>query len=96
MFTFENAEFRYEAYPIGVIAPIMVGGLYEDLVDSFPPVELFDYMPKVGHKYTLSEKFKSSNYHDYIAKMPAWRDGVGCPTPGVGFRIPVARRSIER
>ena len=74
MFTFENAEFRYEAYPIGVIAPIMVGGLYEDLVDSFPPVELFDYMPKVGHKYTLSEKFKSSNYHDYIAKMPAWRE----------------------
>ncbi len=45
MFTFENAEFRYEPYPIGVIAPIMAADLYEQLVDSFPPIELFDYVP---------------------------------------------------
>ena len=74
MFTFENAEFRYEPYPIGAIAPIMASDVYEQLVDSFPPVELFDYMPEVGHKYTLSEKFKPANYHDYIAKTPVWRE----------------------
>lgn len=74
MFTFENAQFRYEPYPIGVIAPIIADDLYAELVDSFPPVELFDYMPEVGHKYTLSEKFKAANYHDFIAKQPAWRE----------------------
>ena len=74
MFTFENAEFRYEPYPIGVVAPIMASDLYEQLADNFPPIELFDYMPEVGHKYTLSEKFNSANYHDYIAKTPAWRE----------------------
>lgn len=74
MFNFEKAEFRYEPYPIGVVAPIMSDDLYEQLVDSFPPIELFDYMPEVGHKYTLSEKARPANYHNYIAKMPVWRE----------------------
>ena len=74
MFSFEGAEFRYEPYPIGVIKPVMEEDLYRALVDSFPPVELFEFKAKFGNKYTLSEKFNADNYHDYIAKTEPWRE----------------------
>lgn len=74
MFSFEGAQFLYEPYPIGLVRPVMAAGLYEALVDSFPPPELFLFKPDLGQKYTLSEKFNPKNYHDYIAKSPPWRE----------------------
>ncbi len=74
MFSLEKAEFRYDPYPIGIVRPVMEPELYETLVESFPPVELFKYMPKFGHKYTLSEKFNPENYHKYIAEHRPWRE----------------------
>ncbi len=74
MFRFEQAEFLYEPYPIGLIKPIMEQDLYDELVDTFPPVELFKFMPKFGNKYTLSEKFNAKNYHKFIAQAPLWCD----------------------
>ena len=72
MFHFKDAEFRYEPYPIGVIRPLMDADLYQELVEQYPPVELFMHLPKVGHKYVLSEKFNSENYHTFIEKSPVW------------------------
>ncbi len=74
MLDFSTMRFRYEPYPIGVARPVMDEGLYRDLVDSFPPIDLFKYMPKFGKKYTLSEKFNSRNYHDFIRSNPVWRE----------------------
>ncbi len=74
MFSFEHVDFLYEPYPIGLIKPIMDQGLYDALVDTFPPVELFEYKPELGSKYILSEKYNSRKYHDFVAKTPVWRD----------------------
>lgn len=74
MFRFDHADFLYEPYPIGLVKPIMEKDLYDCLVDSFPPVELFQFMPKFGNKYTLSEKFNADAYHDYIKQSPRWRE----------------------
>ena len=74
MFKFEHAEFRYEPYPIGLVRPVMDQSYYDELVDSFPPKELFEFKEKFGNKYTLSQKFQSRNYHDFIASKPIWRD----------------------
>ncbi len=74
MFSYEHVDFLYEPYPIGLIKPIMDQDLYDALVDTFPPVELFEYKPELGSKYVLSEKYNSRKYHDFVAKTPAWRD----------------------
>ena len=74
MFSFEHVDFLYEPYPIGLIKPIMDQGFYDALVDTFPPVELFEYKPELGSKYILSEKYNSRKYHDFVAKTPVWRD----------------------
>ncbi len=74
MFSLEKAEFRYDPYPIGIVRPVMEPEFYDTLVESFPPVELFKYMAKFGHKYTLSEKFNPEHYHKYIAEHRPWRE----------------------
>ena len=74
MLDFTHMRFRYEPYPIGVTRPAMEEGLYRELVESFPPIELFKYMPKFGKKYTLSEKFNPKNYHEFIRSHPRWRE----------------------
>jgi len=74
MFSFENVKFRYDPYPIGLIKPVMDERLYGELVDSYPPVELFQFMPKFGNKYSLSEKFNAQNYATYIKSHPRWRE----------------------
>jgi len=74
MFSFENARFHYDPYPIGLIAPVMAEDLYQSLVDNFPPLELFHFLPRVGRKYVLSEKFNSVNYRKFIAQNPQWQE----------------------
>jgi hypothetical protein len=77
MFSFEQVDFLYEPYPIGLIKPVMEQDFYDTLVDSFPPLELFEYKPEFGSKYILSEKYNGRQYHDFVAKNPAWRDFRG-------------------
>lgn len=73
MLQFADAEFRYEPYPIGVIKSPMDDDLYRELVHNYPPIELFAHLPKVGHKYVLSEKFNEDNYHRFVKQTPIWR-----------------------
>jgi hypothetical protein len=73
-FNLDSLKMRYEPYPIGLAQPLMDQNIYDQLVASFPPQELFLHMPKFGNKYTLSEKFKPENYHAYIRSQPAWRE----------------------
>src|SRR5262245_1389594 len=69
-FTYDHLEFRYEPYPIGRARPLMEPGLYRDFVQGYPAPELFAYLPKVGHKYTLSEKSNPDKYIDVIRSSP--------------------------
>ena len=72
MFDFENLHFRYEPFPIGVSRPAIAPDVYESLIDSYPPQELFAYFPKVGHKYTLSEKSNPDEYREVLRTKPIW------------------------
>jgi hypothetical protein len=47
---------------------------YRELVASYPPLEQFQYLPKVGHKYSLSEKSHPKEYSAWIAEHPRWRE----------------------
>lgn len=71
---FEHLEFRYEPFPIGLAKPIMDDTVYAQLLDSYPPLELFKYFPKVGHKYSLSQKYNPRHYHEWIESHRPWRD----------------------
>ena len=73
MFRFNDAEFLYEPYPIGLIRPVADDDVYRQLVEDYPPIDLFMHLPKVGHKYVLSEKFNADNYHRFIRQSPVWR-----------------------
>src|SRR5262249_16757114 len=69
-FTYDHLEFRYEPYPIGRARPLMEPVVYRDFVQGYPPAELFAYLPKVGHKYTLSEKSNPDKYAEVIRSSP--------------------------
>ncbi len=72
--SFDHVRFRYEPYPIAVAHPVFEDGLYRGLVDRYPPLSAFAYLPKVGHKYALSEKFNGEAYHRFLRGEPLWRD----------------------
>ncbi|HEX6718407.1 MAG TPA: hypothetical protein VF088_14975 [Pyrinomonadaceae bacterium] len=72
MLSFKNARFLYEPYPIGVAAGIFDDDFYNELIDSFPPVELFSFMPFHGNKYSLSELNNPDAYHEYVRTTPCW------------------------
>ena len=74
MLSFNNAKFRYEPYPIGVASGVFEQQFYKQLVETFPPVELFSFMPLLGNKYSLSEVNNPDKYHEYVRTTPAWNE----------------------
>jgi hypothetical protein len=73
MLRYDNIEFQYEPYPIGMARPSMDTSLYNDLVETFPAMDLFEYKPDKGEKYSLSQFNNGSNYRQFVANSPAWR-----------------------
>jgi hypothetical protein len=73
-FSLENLRLRYEPFPIGIAKPIMDDATYASCVDSYPPLELFEYIPKVGHKYCLSEKYHPDKYHAWVKDHARWTE----------------------
>ncbi len=74
MFNFDNLDFTYVPYPIGVAKPILDEAFYKQLVASFPPLELFEYMPTVGHKYALSETRNAKQYWNHLNENAVWKE----------------------
>jgi hypothetical protein len=74
LFSYDHLQFRYEPFPIGVAKPALAEDLYRELVDRYPPRELFAYLPKVGHKYSLSEKYNGNAYREFIRSSGPWRE----------------------
>ncbi|HET6468620.1 MAG TPA: hypothetical protein VFG43_09610 [Geminicoccaceae bacterium] len=73
-FTYDHLSLRYEPFPIGLAKPVMDDATYRRLVEDYPPVELFAYIPKIGKKYSLSEKFNPVKYRSFVDAHPHWRE----------------------
>ena len=73
-FDYDHLEFRYEPFPIGCARPLMDAQAYQDLLDAYPPLEIFANIPKLGDKYSLSERYNPKQYRDWIASNALWRE----------------------
>ena len=65
-FDYDNLEFRYEPYPIGLAKPLMASDLYREFLTNYPALEQFDYLEKLGHKYSLSEHFNPRSLKRFV------------------------------
>jgi hypothetical protein len=74
MFQWQNLKLRYDPFPVGLATPLLAPDHYAALVDSFPPMELFEHKPEYGEKYSLSEKNNPAEYRAYVRSHPAWRE----------------------
>jgi hypothetical protein len=77
-FNYENCQFVYEPFPIGLVKPVIEESVYEQLVSTFPNISLFKLMPYLGNKksvkYSLAEKNNASQYHEFLASTPIWKE----------------------
>jgi hypothetical protein len=73
-FTCDNLVLRNDPFPIGLAKPLMDEATYDSLSAAYPPLELFQHIPQVGHKYCLSQKFHGPQYQEFIASHGVWRD----------------------
>lgn len=73
LFRFQNIEMDYEPYPIGYMANIFQPEIYARLVKTYPSLDLFAYMPQLGHKYSLSQRNNPDQYHEFLNRTPEWK-----------------------
>lgn len=73
-FNYDNLEFRYDPFPIGLAKPLIAPDQYREFLANYPPVERFKYMAKLGHKYSLSENFDPKAFHAFLKSNPVWHD----------------------
>jgi hypothetical protein len=73
-FNYDNLEFHYAPFPIGLAKPLIDPAQYREFLDNYPPVERFKYMAKLGHKYSLSEHFDQKAFHAFLKSNPVWHD----------------------
>jgi hypothetical protein len=73
-FSYANARFRYEPYPIGLVKPLMAESAYRAFLDNYPDLALFQHIPKQGNKFSLSEKNNPKEYEDFVQSNTVWRD----------------------
>lgn len=73
-FSYDQLQFQYEPFPIGLAKPIMEDSIYQELIEQYPPVEIFKSLPKIGSKFSLSERYHSKEYQNFIESNPVWRE----------------------
>ncbi len=71
---FEDTNFIYDPYPVGLARQVFEKDYYEKLVNTFPPQELFSFKESLGNKYSLSEINNPREYHDYVMSCEPWRE----------------------
>jgi hypothetical protein len=74
MLSFKDVNFLYEPYPIGVARSVFEESFYNELVNSFPPSDLFNFMAYHGNKYSLSEINNPDAYHQYVRSSRPWHE----------------------
>lgn len=73
LMNFDSLELRYEPFPIGVARPVIAEPLYRELVASYPPVELFASMAKVGRKFALNQYWNGKEFFRFLDENPRWK-----------------------
>ena len=68
----DNAKFRYDPYPIGVIAPVFEEDLYKQMLQEWPALDIFKHYPKWGNKYSLAPLGRPKEFAEYISKSALW------------------------
>ena len=74
MLSYQNVVLDYEPFPIGVATPVVEESLYDEMLRSFPPIEIFNKSDYHGEKYFLSKKHNPRQYEDYVASHAVWRE----------------------
>lgn len=69
-----RARFDYEPFPIGVAAGVIAPDRYRDLMRSWPANDLFEFKPKLGKKYSLSEVNNRRGYLEFLRARGPWRE----------------------
>jgi hypothetical protein len=72
MLRYDQVKFDYEPYPIGLIENVLDPKMYQGLTGDYPELELFKYMPNLGHKYSLSESNNPKDYHRFRKTFNSW------------------------
>lgn len=72
MLRFDNIRFDYEPFPIGMARPCMDADTYRELVEAFPPMELFEHKPTKGEKYSLAQMNNGMKYRRYVRESAPW------------------------
>jgi hypothetical protein len=73
MFRYDRVAFEYEPYPIGLISDAFDPDMYQRLCATYPDKSLFQHMPNLGNKYSLSATNNSSQYRSFLKSSPDWR-----------------------
>jgi hypothetical protein len=66
-------SFDYEPYPIGLAPNVFDPATYAEMVDTFPTVDDFVAMNKVGAKYSLSQVNNRAAYLRFLRRHPVWQ-----------------------
>ena len=73
MLNYENIQFIYEPYPIGIARPAMSAADYDMLVETYPPAELMRFRQDKGNKYSLSQVNRAGAYRRFVRSTEPWR-----------------------
>jgi hypothetical protein len=74
-FNYSNLVFDYEPYPIGVAREFIEPDYYRQLVENFPPIEIFgSFFDPESNKRGLSELYEPDSYHRFIRETPVYLD----------------------
>lgn len=75
---FDEVNFVYEPFPVGIVKPVIEESVYKQLVETFPDISLFKLMPYLGDKksvkYSLAPRNNTENYYDFLNKTPIWKE----------------------
>lgn len=72
--SFDDVQMRYEPFPVAYIQPFIEQSMYNTLLDTWPDLSLFKTTAELGKKASLSERYNSKNYFDFLAKTPVWAE----------------------
>jgi hypothetical protein len=71
LFSFDNLQFRYEPFPMGVASPFLEEALYKELVARFPSVDLFEEIPGAAPPSDLQGRRVDVRLRIDIASTPS-------------------------
>jgi hypothetical protein len=74
-FNYSNFVFDYEPYPIGVAREFIEPAYYQQLVENFPPIEIFGgFFDPESNKHALSEIYEPDVYYRFVRSNAVYRD----------------------